>query len=381
LGWYKTDPSKTTAISQLNEYSGNLEVSNIQDYITAKVTTYKNNSVRLRIGTTSGTTPSVIDTILPNDDYPLKYSEGNTPIPNPYATVRVKTNATGEFSVSLQGIDGINSSSQFWKNFYNLSGPDKTLTISSIAPNPIVSPTNTKTPTPTKTPSQTPTSAAKTIIAPISNYVPGSTSIYTPYKTSGAVCIFNEPDGSDYIRNQINDPKVYANASTSKIMGNCLVPRVPNPTNDSPYPTITAGTTEDIVPNFTIEYYFYLNSNKDTTIYSSNASYYDSAAKTNIDAKWKLKYSPLSGLVSEQNQGNIELNTKLQTGWYHFAVSFDKGDFRYFINGKQIAFKFNIFIKSTAIRPRVMTYVDQLDALRITNESLYYVPFATLPHM
>jgi hypothetical protein len=28
-----------------------------------------------------------------------------------------------------------------------------------------------------------------------------------------------------------------------------------------------------------------------------------------------------------------------------------------------------------------MTYVDQLDALRITNESLYYVPFATLPHM
>ena len=289
--------------------------------------------------------------------------------PNSY---RFKTNNTGSYTIKSYIKDN---------NDEIINGPDKIVTITSIAPNPIVSPTSTKTPTPTKTPSQTPTSAAKTIIVPISNYVPGSTTIYTPYKTSGAVCIFNEPDGSDYIRNQINDPQAYTGASTSKIMGNCLVPIVPN----SPYPTIIAGIAADIVPNFTIEYYFYLNSDKYTTIYSSDASYYDTVNKTDKRTSWDLRYNPLSsslsGLIANQNNQTIALNVQLQTGWYHFAVTFDKGEFRYFINGKQIGSKSYIYFDSTKIRPRVVTYVDQLDALRITKESLYYVPFTTLPHM
>ena len=286
-----------------------------------------------------------------------------------------------------------------------ISGPEEFITISTVAPNPIgfvpPSPEVTKTAAPTRTPTQTPIPLTTTptqtpaptstpnrlVISPISNYVPGNATIYTPYKTSGAVCIFNEPDGSDYIRNQINDVKAYASASTSKIMGNCLVPKVTNSVGDGPYATIMAGIAEQPVYNFTIEYYFYLNSNKRTTIYSSDANYYDTALKLDRRTVWDLTYynvsgdSSLKGLVSYTNYSYKVLDIVLQTGWYHFAVTHDGIDVRYFINGKQIGGKFNINFPIQQIIPRVVTYVDQLDALRITKESLYLVPFTTLPHM
>ena len=289
----------------------------------------------------------------------------NTKITN----ARFKTNKTGSFTIKTY----IKTNDDKIVN-----GPNITVTITEIAPNPTPNPTPPSSPTPTPTSTAAP---VLSVIAPISNYVPGSTTIYTPYKTSGAVCIFNEPDGSDYIRNQITDPNFRIYATTSQVIGNCLVPKVPNLTNDSVYDTITAiNTSSAVIPNFTIEYYFYLNINKDTTIYTGEA--YSSTVTS-----WNLKYyknsgNTFMGLVANYNNYDRLLNIVLQTGWYHFAATFDKGTFRYFINGKQILSSFSVYLpQSTDIKPIFRSKVDKLDALRITNESLYLVPFTTLPHM
>lgn len=361
LGWYNVKNS-TPYTSPISSFVGRLSSSVVDDYIIVLIA-----GVGKQFDTTLTLTDSngvLLETQTSKSTFKLEY----------------KTNQLGNYYISTYITDIYGRT---------IRGESKTLNITSIAPNPIgyvPKTTSTATPTPTTTPSITPTSAARTIISPISNYVPGNTTIYTPYKTSGAVCIFNEPDGSDYIRNQINDPAMSIWASTSNVMGNCLVPRVPNPIADSIYETLWSNhNNSTVVPNFTIEYYFYLDANKRTTIYSSHA--FRSYAGTSTRVDWSLIYynlsgdSSLKGLVSH-NAGSEELKIILQTGWYHFAVSFDKGEFRYFINGKQLRPVSRVLsVVSTDIYPNFKTYVDKLDALRITKESLYYVPFTTLPHM
>ena len=149
------------------------------------------------------------------------------------------------------------------------------------------------------------------------------------------------------------------------------------------YPTIRLNSP--VLANFTTEYYFYLNANKTTKIYTGYGTDISPGLSTIVSnyLEWNLTHDQTSGLMYDMpNQAIRRLNISLQSGWYHFAASYGYSSMRYFINGKQIFDAHSIpRMDASEIGPSFYSNVDKLDSLRVSDETLYFVPFTTLPHM